>query len=73
MYVNYDEIIIEYLSLAKLVECHPDVTCHGNGVCTELGSCQCNDGFEGSDCSMTTVVSTTKTTVVPTKKPEGKY
>lgn len=49
-------------NFAKLVECDPDVNCHGNGVCTELGSCQCHDGFEGSDCSMTTVV--------PTKEPE---
>ena len=28
-----------------------DSTCSGNGICLENGTCQCNDGYYGTDCS----------------------
>ena len=40
-------------SLLSLEYCRASSTCSGNGVCKSDGSCQCNSGFSGSTCSIT--------------------
>eukprot|EP00658_Telonema_sp_P-2_P040466 TRINITY_DN2893_c0_g3_i1.p1 TRINITY_DN2893_c0_g3~~TRINITY_DN2893_c0_g3_i1.p1 ORF type:complete len:2208 (-),score=765.20 TRINITY_DN2893_c0_g3_i1:85-6663(-) len=36
--------------------CNKDVTCSGNGECTDGGLCSCAEGFSGDDCSQFTSV-----------------
>ena len=32
--------------------CDPATTCNNQGTCkTDHGSCECSDGFEGTDCN----------------------
>lgn len=30
-----------------IVDCHPEETCGGNGICDYLGECQCNGNYDG--------------------------
>ena len=35
----------------KLVSCNPTITCNGQGLCGNNGTCQCYDDYYGDSCS----------------------
>ncbi|KAM5237738.1 disintegrin and metalloproteinase domain-containing protein 1a-like [Ctenodactylus gundi] len=48
-----DKICMQYSCTDRTVhyhDCKPEVFCHGNGVCNNLGHCHCEDGFAPPDC-----------------------
>ena len=47
---NLKLILIYPYSISTLV-CNAATTCSGQGICTKKGSCACNEGFLGADCS----------------------
>ncbi|XP_062038805.1 disintegrin and metalloproteinase domain-containing protein 1a-like [Lepus europaeus] len=34
------------------LNCKDDTTCHGNGICNDLGHCHCNKGYGPPDCNV---------------------
>ena len=40
-----------FISIFFAAACHYLFTCSGHGLCSNIGTCQCDDGFYGDDCS----------------------
>lgn len=44
-------IIYFCISNCFFAVCSSEKTCNGNGECDDSGSCECDKGFDGADCS----------------------
>ena len=52
-----DEYLVDFktnmfsLQTFFVAVCHYLLTCSDNGVCSDVGTCQCDEGFYGDSCS----------------------